>query len=632
MEEGEEGIVGDALAEGLDEAAAEALAETAALHRREYQLDRWLVNGRSRAPVAIVIETDHRILSTRRLLLKVPVTEDSGGRLAETEYARHQRAFTEAPPEFAKAHLTELVREPVRIGKGRFVTFQAIAGDDVESVEVLTVLLNSMLGVPTEETTAVACSAADFARICGTVVSGVLKPWNGRPRTARRKFTVAEFLRLHIQDQLEPGGRLHALSMEHFTNHIEIAGEDRPLVNPFALARGAMYGDRRIVRGLIGRTHGDLHTDNVLVRVHPTINAADFHLIDLALYEREGPTTRDPAHLLLYVLARRMDTLSAVQQEALLDYVIAPHEDHAGRLPGWLIEMITSMDQAFLRWLEGSGLQPEWRRERLLSLAGCAMLFLGRKSTRSEDYPWFLRLAARAADGFVAMPGLPAPDPNAAPPVAARAPAWRPLPEPLPVTWLADLVRSRTAARAAVELHLIPFPPAERLPAPRLETLTKDLIAAGREARLFEEDEEVRHVDPAAAVVGRSGAGLALTRTGQRSAWTGLPHNDLGAVLDRDDLAVRLRALLDALLRVTAPRPDGFGIALGVETGGLLLSEGRADATSHPTVRPRVSAAPLRLLADDVLAWNELARLGGAVADELAERLLLAFGQAMNAR
>ena len=65
----EEGIVSEALAAGLPPSAVEALTETAALHRRDYDLDRWLVNGRSRAPVAIVIEKDHRKQTTRRLLL-----------------------------------------------------------------------------------------------------------------------------------------------------------------------------------------------------------------------------------------------------------------------------------------------------------------------------------------------------------------------------------------------------------------------------------------------------------------------------------------------------------------------------------------------------------------------------------
>ncbi|MFG3248883.1 hypothetical protein [Streptomyces sp. NPDC048187] len=633
----EEAIVGSTLAEGLDAATVEALTETGALHKREYDLYKWLVNGRSQAPVALVDMTDHRARRTQRLLLKVPATDDTGIRLTETEYARHRRAYDEAPPEFAKAHLTE-PSEPVRLGGGRFVTFQTVAGDDVESVEVLTVLLNSVLSTTAEDATGVSCTSTDFATLCGTVVSGVLESWNGSPRTARKKLTVAEVLRLHLHDQLEPGGRLHALSTEHRTDRIEIAGEGRSLVNPFALARGALFGDERVVRALVGRTHGDLHTDNVLVPVpartangrprSPDTEAKAFHLIDLALYESEGPMTRDPAHLLLYILARRMDTLSASQQEALLDHVIAPDARLAGRLPNWLVEVIDSLDGAFSGWLHGSGLQSEWRRQRLLSLAGCAMLFLGRKSTRPEDRPWFLRLAARAADRFVDTTGLPGGTPQAAPPLVVGPPAWRSLPEPLRVTWLSGLVPPRTAARTAVEMHLVPHPPLERPPATRLKTLREALVAAGREARLFTQDEEVRDDGDPGVAAGASGAGLAVTRTGQRSAWTGLPRNEWGAVLNRDDLATRLRGLLDALLRVPAPGAEQCGIALGVETGGLVVSTGPV----HAEARPRRTAGPLRLPADKVLSRQELASRGSAVVDELVERLLLAFDWGTDAR
>ena len=163
-----------------------------------------------------------------------------------------------------------------------------------------------------------------------------------------------------------------------------------------------------MIPALVGRCHGDLHTDNVLVRVGLVIDGTDFHLVDLALYEPGGPVTRDPVHLLLYILARRMDVISAAQQSVLIDALLAPERADAGLLPGWLADVIREVDGASLAWLKGTGLQPEWRRQRLLSLAGCAMLFLGRTSTRREDLHWFLRLAARAAAAFLAATtGMP---------------------------------------------------------------------------------------------------------------------------------------------------------------------------------------------------------------------------------
>jgi hypothetical protein len=386
------------LAAGLGEPAVMALAEIAGASGRVYELDRWLGNGRSRARVAIVRETDRRTGSSRRLVLKRTAPGSPVERLAEV--ARQGDAYAGAPGDFAKAHLARPVHDAHRVGDGGWLTFAEIAGDDIERFTELTVLLNAMLDGAAEP----GCDPGTFARACGGVVGGILSEWTGRPRIAPERFTVERFLRAHVLDQMAPGGRLHALSLRYASDEINVPGEPEPLPSPFALARGAYSGGTPVIPALVGRCHGDLHTDNVLVRVSPAIDGTDFHLVDLALYEPDGPVARDPVHLLLYILARRMDVLSAAQQSVLIDVLLAPERADTRLLPGWLADLVREVDGASLAWLKGSGLQPEWRRQRLLSLAGCAMLFLGRTSTRREDLDWFLRLAARAAAAFLAAP------------------------------------------------------------------------------------------------------------------------------------------------------------------------------------------------------------------------------------
>jgi len=387
------------LAAGLGQAAATALAEIAETSGREYKPDRWLVNGRSRAKVVIVLENDRRTRASRRLVLKLSRRSDPERQPGDVLW--HRQAYDTAPAAFARACLARPVYEPRRLSDGSWLTFAAIAGDDIERVEVLTVLLNAMLDHGTAEP---GCDPGTFARACGTVVSGILNEWTGRPRIAPEWFTVDRFLRAHLLDQMAPGGRLHTLSLRYARDEIDVPGEPRPLPSPFALARGAFFGGSPVIPALIGRCHGDLHADNVLVQVSPAIDVTKFHLVDLALYEPDGPVTRDPVHLMLYILARRMDVLSAAQQSALIDVLVSPERADARLLPGWLADVIHEVDGASLAWLEGTGLQPEFRRQRLLSLAGCAMLFLGRTSTRREDLDWFLRLAARAAKAFLAAP------------------------------------------------------------------------------------------------------------------------------------------------------------------------------------------------------------------------------------
>jgi Phosphotransferase enzyme family len=385
------GQVAADLAAGLGGPAATALAEFAGSCQRNYELDRWLVNGRSRAPVAVVLESDHRTGSARRLVLKVTTAE-------QTEVLRQHQARAQAPAEFAGAHLAGYAHEPQRVGDGSWLSFQDVAGDDIESVEVLTVLFNAMLDGSARETR---CDPATFAGVCGAVIGGILNGWTGRPWLAPERYTVARFLRRHVLDQLAPGGRLHALSARYDHDTIEVPGEPGPLPNPFALARGTYQGSTPMIPALTGRTHGDVHSDNIMVRVRPAIDGTDFHLVDLALYEPDGPVTRDPAHFVLYLLARRMDTLSPAQQSALITVLLDPQRADGKLLPGWLADLIYAVDDACLAWLKGSGLQREYRRQRLLSIAGSALLFLGRTSTRPEDHGWFLRLSARAAAAFL---------------------------------------------------------------------------------------------------------------------------------------------------------------------------------------------------------------------------------------
>jgi hypothetical protein len=589
------GRVDDDLASGLGEPAAEALADVAEVLGRDYDFDRWLVNGRSKAPVAVVYETDLESRRSRRLVLKVPTSEHPAPRWAEAR--GHREAYEQASPEFAAAHLSRLVTEPQRVGDGSWLVFQEIAGDDVDTVEVLTTLLNEMLDSGGRSR----IEPGMFARVCGAVVSGILNGWDGHPRIADEKFSVARFLRRHVLDQMEPGGRLHLLSRQYPDDEIDVPGEAGSLPNPFALARGAYYGDAPLIRALTGPTHGDLHTDNVLVRVTPEVDGADFHLIDLALYEPDGPVTRDPVHMVLYILARRMDTISPAQQTALIEALLDPHLTGRKLLPGWVADVIGEVDRASLAWLKGTGLQPEWRQQRLLSLAGCALLFLGRKSTRPQDHDWFLRLAARAAAAFVSLVPVQPVQPVEA---LSHAPAllWRRLSEPLPVVWLPELGRTRIGASAILEVHAIPAGEHGRPEARRLAALGDEL----------------------ASTSSATGIGLAVTDGGQLSAWTPLQRDSVGAVLDPDDLASRLTTMLSVLAGFVAKGSAEVGFATGITTS-ITLAEGSVSDLPRQTTRSRTSMSPIRVPAADVLPSHRLAVNARGIGEELAARILLAF-------
>lgn len=390
----------------LDPEIARVLKDWAALHNRHILFHHWLVNGRSRQPVAVVRDTD--LTTKESTLLVMKIMSVRGESVRDLEYRRHHQAESEAP-EFARAHLSTFVHQAIPVPGRRWITFQRIAGMGLERTEVLTVLLHRMLRISTETepsgTAHITCDPATFAEACQRLVGGVLRDWAMKPYTPPGvTWTVASFLTGHLSDQLEPGGRLSDWVQRHQGEQIQLKGERGPLPNPFAVAAGKYFGPDTIIRPFVGPCHGDLHTDNALVRVRPSIDTTEFYLIDTALYEAVGPLTRDPVHLVLYIIARSMEAIGTeAQQSALIELLLDPVSGPAPLVPGWLAMIIQQVDSEAIAWVEPHGLAPEWREQTYLSIAACALLFLGRTSTRAEDKPWFLRLAARAVERFAQL-------------------------------------------------------------------------------------------------------------------------------------------------------------------------------------------------------------------------------------
>ncbi|MEU0543898.1 hypothetical protein ABZ319_28945 [Nocardia sp. NPDC005978] len=390
------------LYDGLEPDVADCLRQWADLHKRDYELGRWLVNGRSKQPVAIVCESDQRTRRARILVVKVLSAHDDS--VVNLEYARHFEAIDQSP-DFAAKHLSTFVYDAIPAPRGQWITFQTVVGGDWRNTHVLTVLLRRMLAIHDEYEPSgidrIDCSAEVFVAACRAVVGAVLREWAGPPflPPAKVKWTVAEFFHRHLFEQLTPGDRLGDWSARFPDEHL-VDDQGERLCNPFAVARGEWLGDVTL-RPLIGCTHGDLHADNALLTVHPVIDYERFYLIDTALYEKEAPVTRDPVHFVLYILARSLETIpGTIEREALIELLLDPSGAPIHLLPGWLSALIRQIDEEVRAWLGNTGLNSIWDDQYELSLAACAMLFLGRTSTRHEDKPWFLRLAAVAVTRF----------------------------------------------------------------------------------------------------------------------------------------------------------------------------------------------------------------------------------------
>jgi hypothetical protein len=203
-------------------------------------------------------------------------------------------------------------------------------------------------------------------------------------------------------------------------------------------------------------------------------------------------------------------------------------------------------------------------------------------------------------------------------------PGWLALDEPLKVSWLADLGLPRIAARAALEVHLVPADNSAIPEVRRVNALGGELAALGRSAGLFTAAEGLELPGPA-IVASASGSGLAVTSRGQRSAWRPLPSDLLGAVLDEKNVAESLAGFLELLTMIDAPAPARTGIAVGVASR-VMLSVDNVASLPRSSARPRTSTEPLRVPAADTLPFGSLLADPADVAGELAARLLLAFG------
>jgi hypothetical protein len=391
--------IDEQLRDGLGPKKAQALSQWAQMERLRFQLGRWLVNGRSRALVALVTENDEHNRTTRKLLMKVSSVADQA--FDQVEYTRHRDAVKESPV-FAAEHLAQLVHQPLRVGDGSWITFQTIAGKNFDHVQVLTVLLRRALDRTPDEAGMPQFSAQDIAAACVAVVKGVLHNWTQTPYFGQKPpITVREFFKLHLPlGHLEPGGRLYDRAQLFQGDEVTLPGERQSLPNPYAAGQGRYFGDLAFIQPLRGRTHGDLHTDNALVRIRPELDPSHYYLIDNARYSSEGPLTRDPVHLVLYVVSRTSDTLSDPQKDALIELLLNPATGPADLVPGWLAVLVTGVHKETSDWIEPSGLATEWQDQSLLSLAACSLMFIGRDSVRDTDKPWYLRLGARALQAF----------------------------------------------------------------------------------------------------------------------------------------------------------------------------------------------------------------------------------------
>ncbi|MEU4693855.1 AAA family ATPase [Actinoplanes sp. NPDC023714] len=347
---------------------------------RRIRLERALTDGRTPAVVAVVVVEKWDGRAPVRMILKF-LPERKRTRL---EYDTFARAVDEAPASF-RQHLVRLHGDrPVAVDANSTIIFMeyALIGR-YKPIAVTTLLRNAALG-----------------EACETVVRSILLEWNDLDRWSAPVIPADDFLREVASWTCQPGGPLYRWLQREEPGLLDQDRRSLPggLPNPVHLARsGDALADLEI-RAFRGRSHGDLHTDNILIPKADDPRFADFRLIDFSTYRDDGLLAFDPAYLICSILAHRIGRLPD-DGGPLIELMLGGDGGRSADFPHDVREAVFRIAGACRESALARGWnEDEWDPNLLLALTGTALIYAGRNlATGVEARRWFLRFAAHAA-------------------------------------------------------------------------------------------------------------------------------------------------------------------------------------------------------------------------------------------
>lgn len=298
------------------------------------------------------------------------------------ESAQHDAARRQSRPEFVDRHLVRVPFDPVEGLDGEIVSFQMIAGGRLRSLRTLSQLHGDQL-----------------VDACRVVRAALLEEWTGVDyRTTR--LALPQLLRQELR------GGFPDWSMVPAGSWIETA--DQQVLHDLVLARRATSAADAPKAHLTGRSHGDLHAKNVLVPTTASGTALpdEFWLIDLASFERDAPLSRDPATLLVSILAHRVGDLTLQQRRALLEHLSfpAPQWPAPTAAPADLVAIADVLRDPGGAPFTDAGWREVWEEQMQVSVLAEALRHTTYDSVGSDGQVWCWQLAALLATTLTSAP------------------------------------------------------------------------------------------------------------------------------------------------------------------------------------------------------------------------------------
>jgi hypothetical protein len=205
------------------------------------------------------------------------------------------------------------------------------------------------------------------------------------------------------------------------------------------------------------------------------------------------------------------------------------------------------------------------------------------------------------------------------------------------VAWRGQLPSIRREGGAsALEIHMLPQP-GQHLAVRKLGELQAGLVGLGRARGFFSDTEGIKPVMDDQLVYcqtlddnSNSGKGILVTRIGQRGAWLTLPKDDLGSILDLEDVRPRLVNILEMLLNVPAPLANNYAFAIRVAPC-LMLMLGSANilGVRSSATMPYAMSHPdsVDVLPEDYVSVDAISANLDEVVEELLARVQAQFAK-----
>jgi hypothetical protein len=317
------------------------------------------------------------------------------------EFGRYQNAIRLSPPDFAERHIARMAFERVEQA-GAVAIFYSIAGQSLNQYRTLSAYERQ----------------SQVERIFADTHPLLLCQWN-----ANRSFSQAVhpqgILEQWLGFRLKPGNQIDDFLRTFCRVQPDLPGfllQGSVFPNPMAYAKDPnLWANTRPLDVLTGLQHGDLNTNNILVKFSRTNDSLDgYFLIDLAMFKEGMPLLYDLRYLEMSYLVLRQAQIS---QEKSLDLIA--HLGQADRLDPQEIPVdaagiggvISSTRDVFGAWVEQNhpSLHDDLWGQYWLAGVAAGLSYCHKAALPVEDRLAGLVYAAANLKRFSALFGLPTP-------------------------------------------------------------------------------------------------------------------------------------------------------------------------------------------------------------------------------